>query len=72
MEDVNTEELRTNIQEAIHHRNDELHSSPRVKELAAKGARNPETLTDDETAELCGFVIRHIEMIEERRDHAAL
>lgn len=42
------------------HPQDELHTSVRVKELAAKGLARPTSLTDAETAELCGSVMRHI------------
>ena len=46
---------------------EELHTSPRVRELAAKGLSHPSSLTDAETAELCGSVMRHIERHETRR-----
>ncbi len=39
----------------------ELHTSPRVKELAAKALHHPETMTHPEIAELAGSVMRHIE-----------
>ncbi len=42
------------------YREDEPHTSPRVKELAAKGLAHAASLTDAETAELCGSVMRHI------------
>lgn len=40
---------------------DELHTSARVKELAAKGLRAPHKLDEKETQELCGSVMRHIQ-----------
>lgn len=39
---------------------DELHTSKRVKELAAKGLRAPYKLDEKEMQELCGSVMAHI------------
>ena len=52
------------MQAIIAEKHNQLHTSSRVRELADKGLRPPFQLTVEETRELCGSVLRHIEWNE--------